>query len=664
MKKLFLATFIAMLCAVVQWHTAQAAESSFGANLVSTDGTVYTISEENGIKVRRAYTSPGAFTSYNFNRWENVTKASSFDMQLPVGSLIPPRDGKVICSDRGVDRGTCYLITGKKKAGFTSESVFRGLGYDFSKASSGDVSFLESTAVIDTTNGTHLPGTLVNYGGTIFLVTDSGLTGIPEPDVLLSWGYTFTDIVNANEADKKLPKIGVLTNRPFQQLTATEYSKSNNNTDRPKLSLSRDSVDIEHTLGNNLQAVKFSISNPSSTQSATVNVSILNKPKWISTFYNIDPHVIQPKSELNLEVAVDPNKAGPGTHTYVLRINGDFQNSPLQLPIKLVVKEPSNTNTNDTSTSAFSITTSSLPDATIGEAYSAKIYVKGGTAPYQWWTESTTYPSGCCVLGLNGTDKPTSENFVTFNTQSSKVVVDSNPAGKYTWIIKVKDASGKVIQKTISLNINSSFSITTSTLPKATIGQPYSTKIYLKGGTAPYKWFFESTTYPSGCCVLGVNDPNTDAVYNDYVTFNTQTSSTVVDSNPPGQYYWNYKVTDAKGNVATKKISLQIVSKIEITTTSLPDATIGQPYSTKIYVSGGEGPYTWQTISNTLYSGCCILGLANNGDPSGNNYVTFNTQALSTVADYITPDTYYWTVEVRDKNGVKAEKTISIRIKS
>jgi hypothetical protein len=113
-----------------QFSTAQAAQHALGSNIVTPQGTVYTITKENNQVVIRPYTSPGAFLSFGYNTWESISGASAEDMALPVGSFIAPQDGKIICSDRGADKGTCYLITSGKKAGFTSAYVFTQLGYN------------------------------------------------------------------------------------------------------------------------------------------------------------------------------------------------------------------------------------------------------------------------------------------------------------------------------------------------------------------------------------------------------------------------------------------------------------------------------------------------------------------------------------------------------
>jgi len=190
---------------------AQAAAHSAGTNVLSSDGTVWMITLDG---MRRPYTSAGAFLSYGFNSFGTVVNANADDLALPAGSFIPPQDGKVICSDRGTDKGTCYLITGGMKAGFTSESVFTGLGYSFSRAQSGDVSFMNTSANIDNTTAAHRPGTLVHFSlngnDTVFLVGATGLLGIPTFATFTGWGYAYTDVVVANAADQAMTQTGVM----------------------------------------------------------------------------------------------------------------------------------------------------------------------------------------------------------------------------------------------------------------------------------------------------------------------------------------------------------------------------------------------------------------------------------------------------------------------
>lgn len=201
---------------------AQAAAHVNGTNIKTSDGTVYMVIEGQ----RRPYTSAGAFLSYGFNSWSQVVDANADDLALPVGSFIPPQDGKIICSDRGSDKGTCYLITAGQKAGFTSAAVFTGLGFSFARSQFGDVSWMSSTTNIDNTTAAHRPGVLVNTNGTVYLMGATGLLGIPDVATFNGWGYSFSDVVMSNAADKALTQTGVMASRTSGQLSPTALTST------------------------------------------------------------------------------------------------------------------------------------------------------------------------------------------------------------------------------------------------------------------------------------------------------------------------------------------------------------------------------------------------------------------------------------------------------
>ncbi len=220
-KKLFaVASATAMVLAGVVPFVASAAVHAVGQNVLSSDGTVWMITPQN---TRRAYTSGGAFLSYGFNSFANVVAASPEDLSLPVdpAGFIPPQDGSIICSDRGTDKGTCYLITAGMKAGFTSAAVFTGRGFKFSSGQNGDVSFLGSTSNIGDTTSANRSGVLVNKSGTVYLVGPTGLLGIPDITTFNGWGYSFAKVVPANAADAAMSVTGVMATRMAGQLSPT-----------------------------------------------------------------------------------------------------------------------------------------------------------------------------------------------------------------------------------------------------------------------------------------------------------------------------------------------------------------------------------------------------------------------------------------------------------
>lgn len=207
---------------------AQAAAHAVGTNVKSSDGTVWMIMPNN---CKRAYTSAGAFLSYGFNSWASVVDANADDLALPVCSegFIPPQDGTIFCATQTKASdvsGECSLITGGMKAAFTSQANFTGRGFSFANAQYGDSSFLNKTGNIDDTTTANRPGVLVNDNGTVKLVGANGVLGIPDLTTFNSWGYSFKNVVPANNADKALAMSGVMATRQAGQLNPTALTGS------------------------------------------------------------------------------------------------------------------------------------------------------------------------------------------------------------------------------------------------------------------------------------------------------------------------------------------------------------------------------------------------------------------------------------------------------
>ncbi len=199
----------------------------------TADGTVWFITKS---MEKRPFTSWGAFLTYGFLSQGQIKDADSSVTALPTGSFIAPADGQIFCATatKGTDvKGECSLITGGKKAAFTSSAVFTGQGFSFANANNGDSSFLEKTSNVDNASAAHLPGTLVNNGGTVQMVVSGGLWGVPSQSVFDSWGYSYSDVVMANAADKGMSQVGVIPGRMAGELVPTGTTSNNNDDNSP-----------------------------------------------------------------------------------------------------------------------------------------------------------------------------------------------------------------------------------------------------------------------------------------------------------------------------------------------------------------------------------------------------------------------------------------------
>ena len=121
-----------------------------------------------------------------------------------------------------------------------------------------------------------------------------------------------------------------------------------------------------------------------------------------------------------------------------------------------------------------SITTTSVPDATLDTAYSAPIVATGGVPPLAWTLSSGTLPTGL-ALGSSKTD--------TVNITGKATV-----AGAYTFTVTVTDATGaSSTSGQLQIVVSSLAFTTTSPLPSGTVGVAYAgVQFAATGGTPPY----------------------------------------------------------------------------------------------------------------------------------------------------------------------------------
>jgi hypothetical protein len=219
MKKYIIALSIIIGGAIPSMALGAVGSHPVGTNVVDSQGTVYRIQASYPIgggieeKYRKPYTSAGAFTSYKYNSWANIKIANAADLNLPLltdpttGGIqnISPRPGALIN-----DKGTVYIITSNARRGFTSEEVFKGLGYSYKYVYPGDTSFLPTEPPINTAAQAHPAGTLItDQDGTLYIMHFGSRIGVANMAALESWGYWLSDAVIANSYDYALNEAGV-----------------------------------------------------------------------------------------------------------------------------------------------------------------------------------------------------------------------------------------------------------------------------------------------------------------------------------------------------------------------------------------------------------------------------------------------------------------------
>ncbi len=213
----------------------------------------------------------------------------------------------------------------------------------------------------------------------------------------------------------------------------------------------------------------------------------------------------------------------------------------------------------------LTITTSEL-QATEGVEISEKL-AASGTPPIEW-----------SLALLNSLPK----NLVLSNDGT----ITGTPAksGKYSFTVKAKDYYKTTVSKKITLTVKDPEAeeiYEKGALPNGIIGTPYSVKV--APSTDERVWQVWSGGLPSGIFL---------------------SPKGIIHGTPQyvGEHNFQLRATDVYGNSTYPKFTLKVTGALEILTTELPDATIGESYDVKLEINSTL-PYIWERYSGSLPTG-------------------------------------------------------------
>jgi hypothetical protein len=290
------------------------------------------------------------------------------------------------------------------------------------------------------------------------------------------------------------------------------------------------------------------------------------------------------------------------TYSSDLPVESAFQSSPASGQDAFFVTVPDSL---QTSVPFPSITSSSLPDWTVGFAYSKSPNVSEGTSPYTWTKVSGTLPPGL-ALDASG-------------------VVSGTPTatGLYTFTLRVEDDYEISDERQVTLRINPVPTVATSSLPDWTTGVPFdhALAVTTATGAGGWSWKLLTGTLPPGLA-LGADGRITGTP-----TATAFRSFTV-------------EVTDASGAKATKALTLKINPALAVENVDLPPWTEFRPLTHTFGATGGTGDLRWSLLSGTM---TVFDGLASQ---------TGTLQGTTLAAG-----TYEYVLQVKDEVGATATRS-------
>jgi len=136
------------------------------------------------------------------------------------------------------------------------------------------------------------------------------------------------------------------------------------------------------------------------------------------------------------------------------------------------------------SLTTLAFTSSTVPQAGVGRAYSQALPVIGGTLPYTATLTGGSLPAGLAL----------SSNGVLSGTPSSP--------GSFSFTVNVTDSSTPTqsATQTLTMAVDSLF-ITTTALPDGILGVPYNATITASGGTLPLNFSSATSAFPTGLSI-------------------------------------------------------------------------------------------------------------------------------------------------------------------
>jgi hypothetical protein len=225
-----------------------------------------------------------------------------------------------------------------------------------------------------------------------------------------------------------------------------------------------------------------------------------------------------------------------------------------------------------TPTPALSITTSGLPVATVGSAYSTTLSASGGSGTKTWTIAAGSLPAGLSLAStgvLSGT--PNAPGTAAFTANVS--------------------AGGANSQRQFSLEVAAALQISAPATQVAEVAVPLAVELNATGGSAPYRWELTQGALPTHVGFIGDKGDGSKALI----------KGVPADA---GSFSLTFRVTDVLGRSTLHTITLGVTDKLRLTSVTMPHVGhVAKLYQAHGVAEGGYGKRTWSIARGVLPAG-------------------------------------------------------------
>ena len=268
----------------------------------------------------------------------------------------------------------------------------------------------------------------------------------------------------------------------------------------------------------------------------------------------------------------------------------------------------------------------SATSVTLGKSITITGQASGGTSPYQY---AAYYK------------KAGASSFTKIRGYSSTATMTFKPAAVSSYLvrIKVKDKTGKAVNKDITVKATAAPLTNNSTISSTsiTLGQSVTIVGKASGGTTPYQYaYYYKKSTDSGFTTLKAMSTTAKAVFK---------PSSV------GTYTLKTKVKDKTGTVASKTLTLKVTAAAlkNSSTVSAQSVTLGKSITITGKASGGTAPYQYAAAYKKS---------------SSSSYTSIRTYGKTATMTFkpAVATSYNLLVKVKDNKGKIVSKTFTIRV--